>query len=173
MDANDRQVGGTHYQKGYQHWDLVADFNLGYFPGQITKYITRHTRKNKRQDVEKALHFLDKWAEVTERDRRKTALRRFISRAFGGVEHDKPNMPDQTNLGRLAKYAEDNELATEEAQIVIECCLLPAEVCIPTVREHIETILARYLVKTVNVQFLADPAPAVGDAGPGYVNQDR
>jgi hypothetical protein len=161
MDANDRQVGGTHYQKGYQHWDLVADFNLGYFPGQITKYITRHTRKNKRQDVEKALHFLDKWAEVT-----------------SGTN---PLMPAHDPLPRvtrgaalLAMYADDNELEHEETQIIIECCLVRGAKCIPTVREHIETILARYLVKTVNVHFVGDPEPTViGDAGPGYVNQDR
>lgn len=59
-DPNKRQVGGTHYAKKYQHWDFAADCKLGYFEGQITKYLERHKSKNKVQDVDKALHFAEK-----------------------------------------------------------------------------------------------------------------
>jgi len=65
MSANDTQVGGEHYKAGYQHWDLIAEFNAGYFPGQITKYLSRWRKKNGLQDLRKAKHFLEKYIEVS------------------------------------------------------------------------------------------------------------
>lgn len=69
MHANEWQVGGQHYRKAtgkcphckgeIQHWDLYAE--QPYLVGQITKYVTR--QKNGLQDVEKAMHFLQKLAE--------------------------------------------------------------------------------------------------------------
>jgi hypothetical protein len=64
MSANSTQVAGTHYRSEYQHWDLVADTGMGYFEGQITKYVTRHTSKNGLQDLQKAAHFLQKLIEL-------------------------------------------------------------------------------------------------------------
>lgn len=64
--ANDRQVGGTHY-KGegkVEHWDIVAQWGLDYFQGQITKYVMRWRAKGGIQDLEKARHFLDKYIEL-------------------------------------------------------------------------------------------------------------
>lgn len=68
MAANDRQVGGSHYQEAtgkcphcmgvIQHWDLYA--TQPYLVGQITKYTTR--QKDGVKDVLKALHFLEKFA---------------------------------------------------------------------------------------------------------------
>lgn len=64
MSANERQVAGTHYGLGtYQHWDMVADLRLGYFEGQITKYVSRWRKKNGLQDLQKADHFLQKLLE--------------------------------------------------------------------------------------------------------------
>lgn len=63
MNANDTQVGGDHYRTEYQHWDLATDLNLGYFEGQITKYVTRWRSKNGVQDLEKAKHFTQKLIE--------------------------------------------------------------------------------------------------------------
>lgn len=64
-DPNDRQVGGNHYATKIQHWDYVVANDLGYFEGQITKYVTRWKKKNGLEDLEKARHFLDKLIEVT------------------------------------------------------------------------------------------------------------
>lgn len=71
--ANDRQEGGTHYQKGagncpqcdceLQHWDLVSMFAWTYLEAQVIKYIMRWRRKNGVQDLQKARHFLDKLIE--------------------------------------------------------------------------------------------------------------
>ena len=65
--ANDTQVGGTHYRTDYQHWDFVADAGFGYFEGQITKYLCRHSKKNGVQDVAKAKHFALKLCELAAR----------------------------------------------------------------------------------------------------------
>lgn len=62
--ANETQVGGAHYKGPYQHWDLVWDCDMGYFTGQITKYIARHAKKNGLQDVQKAIHFARKLVEL-------------------------------------------------------------------------------------------------------------
>jgi hypothetical protein len=79
VGANDRQVGGDHYQnagvhyvcpsctnRGFiplQHWDLVKIFGWDYFQGQIIKYVMRWRDKNGVQDLEKAEHFLEKYIE--------------------------------------------------------------------------------------------------------------
>lgn len=65
--ANDRQVGGAHYGgKAIQHWDYVVAQGLGYFEGQITKYVSRWRDKNGLEDLKKARHFLDKLIEEVE-----------------------------------------------------------------------------------------------------------
>lgn len=64
MGANDEQVGGAHYNKPIQHWDYVVAQGLGYFEGQITKYVSRWRDKNGLEDLRKARHFLDKLIEV-------------------------------------------------------------------------------------------------------------
>jgi hypothetical protein len=66
--ANETQIGGTHYRTPIQHWDYVIANGLGYFEGQITKYVTRWRKKNGLQDLYKARHFLDKLIEVAEAD---------------------------------------------------------------------------------------------------------
>ena len=66
MGANDTQVGGEipHYGlKKYQHWDMVKEFGLDYMQGQITKYTMRHKNKNGKEDLQKAIHFLEKYIE--------------------------------------------------------------------------------------------------------------
>jgi len=64
MAANDKQVAGQHYAANVQHWDMVVEHKLNYFEGQITKYVMRARKKNGKQDLEKAAHFLEKYLEV-------------------------------------------------------------------------------------------------------------
>lgn len=60
-DANSFQVGGSHYQgKGEQHWDIMIRFGIPYTLGCATKYLWRWRDKNGLQDLEKALHYLQK-----------------------------------------------------------------------------------------------------------------
>lgn len=68
MNANERQVGGAHYQPGvsYSHWDWCVENNMAYLEGQITRYIARHKTSGKGpEDREKALHYAEKLLEVT------------------------------------------------------------------------------------------------------------
>ena len=67
MSANDKQIGGDHYHSAYQHWDFQKDVEFNYLEAQVAKYVTRYTRKNGAQDLEKALHFLEKLQEEKEK----------------------------------------------------------------------------------------------------------
>lgn len=70
--ANARQVGGSHYGlNNLQHWDLVVLFGWDYFQSQIIKYVMRHKKKNRVQDLKKAAHFLEKYIEVLEQEERR------------------------------------------------------------------------------------------------------
>jgi hypothetical protein len=62
--ANERQVGGAHYKgSDYQHWDWVCDIKLHYLPACASKYVSRHRGKNGKEDLEKAIHYIDKAEE--------------------------------------------------------------------------------------------------------------
>lgn len=65
MPANDHQVGGRHYKTAYEHWDLVLDTGMGYLDGCATKYIARHRKKNGQEDLQKALHYVNKLIEAS------------------------------------------------------------------------------------------------------------
>lgn len=65
MSANDTQHGGSHYKsKPIQPWDFIAANNLGFFEGNILKYISRWQDKNGVEDLLKARHYLDKLIEI-------------------------------------------------------------------------------------------------------------
>jgi len=64
-DPNSRQVGGDHYKgKSVQPWDFIAANGLGFFEGNVVKYVTRWKDKGGVQDLHKARHYLDKLIEV-------------------------------------------------------------------------------------------------------------
>jgi Protein of unknwon function (DUF3310) len=97
MDANQRQVGGTHYRdtevKGLQHWDLVNMFGWDYFQGQITKYLMRWRKKNGLEDLEKARHYLDKYIELerAKRENEQNASRGGVPAGNESTQHDQRN----------------------------------------------------------------------------------
>ncbi len=62
--ANNRQVAGSHYSGKFQHWDWVIDTGVNYLIGNATKYVSRYPKKNGLQDLEKALHYVQKLEEV-------------------------------------------------------------------------------------------------------------
>lgn len=101
--ANDHQVGGTHYKSEYQHWDFVARHKLGYFEGQISRYLTRHSRKKGFEDALKGLHFAEKLLEV-----------------YLEGYHSSSNSVavDERDLGR---YSLANELTTKESLVMAYC----------------------------------------------------
>jgi hypothetical protein len=59
-DALKRQVGGSHYQSsGVQHAQFCQANRIPWCESSALKYLTRHRRKNGRQDLEKAKHYLE------------------------------------------------------------------------------------------------------------------
>ena len=65
MSANEIQVAGSHYKdKSIQPWDYIAANQLGYFEGNIVKYVSRWREKGGVDDLRKARHYLDKLIEL-------------------------------------------------------------------------------------------------------------
>lgn len=57
------QVGGSHYEADYQHWDWAMDVRLGYFESAGSKYVFRWYRKNGIEDLHKARSYILKVKE--------------------------------------------------------------------------------------------------------------
>lgn len=68
MNANDKQVAGSHYKSAIEPWDAITAWELGYLDGSAVKYLARWRKKNGIEDIMKAIHFLEKLVEV-ENDR--------------------------------------------------------------------------------------------------------
>ena len=59
MKASEKQVAGTHYREfAIQPSEFVHRNGLGWCEGNAIKYVSRHRSKNGRQDIEKAIHYL-------------------------------------------------------------------------------------------------------------------
>jgi len=77
--ANAMQVGGKDYKKlPIEPWDYIAANGLGFFEGNIIKYITRAAKTKDRDDLLKAQHYLAKLLELTPfpEDKRKSTKSR-------------------------------------------------------------------------------------------------
>ena len=65
VTPNDVQVGGTHYkEQDIQPWDAIHAWGLGFFSGNVVKYVARHNQKGGVDDLRKARHYLDKLIEL-------------------------------------------------------------------------------------------------------------
>lgn len=61
------QVGGTHYQTAISPWDYIIANDLGFWEGNIVKYVTRWKTKGGVEDLKKAQHYLQKLIELSEK----------------------------------------------------------------------------------------------------------
>lgn len=116
--ANETQVGGSHYKGvAYQHWDLCWDFHLGHLPSAITKYVTRHTKKDGRQGIEKAIHYTQKYIEVI--GGTETPYPRVFDMQMSDVlTQDYTPAVSAYTQREILRYVEANGLGQHEAQIV-------------------------------------------------------
>ena len=65
-DSLEKQVGGKHYRNmKIQPAHFINENKLLFAEGNAIKYICRHSMKGKRQDIEKAIHYLEM---ILERD---------------------------------------------------------------------------------------------------------
>lgn len=63
------QVGGDHYAKRkIQPWDVIEEYNLDFWLGNVIKYVLRARDKNGLEDLRKAQHYLAYRIELAERD---------------------------------------------------------------------------------------------------------
>ena len=61
------QVGGQHYQRAIQIWDIVEVWELDFWRGSALKYLLRAGNKGpKVEDLKKCRHYLDKLIEIEE-----------------------------------------------------------------------------------------------------------
>ena len=59
MSASDTQVGGSHYRDfDIQPREFIHRNRLGFLEGNVVKYVCRHKAKHGKQDIEKAIHYL-------------------------------------------------------------------------------------------------------------------
>ena len=66
MSVFKKQVKGDHYKKFIvQPAELINANNLAYAEGNVIKYVCRHRFKGKKEDIEKAIHYLEM---IIERD---------------------------------------------------------------------------------------------------------
>ena len=66
MSVWKKQVGGNHYRKyKMQPSQFVTENKLLYPEGNVIKYILRHQNKGGKEDLEKAMHFIEM---IIERD---------------------------------------------------------------------------------------------------------
>jgi hypothetical protein len=54
-----KQIGGNHYQGGIQPIEYIRANKLNFEEGSVIKYITRHRKKNGKEDLIKAKHYID------------------------------------------------------------------------------------------------------------------
>ena len=60
MSAHKKQVGGDHYKRmAIQPSHYIVKNKLGWYEGNIVKYITRHSIKGGKQDVEKVIRYAE------------------------------------------------------------------------------------------------------------------
>lgn len=54
------QVGGDHYTRcAVQPWEIIERNKLGFFDGNVLRYLLRFTMKNGKEDLLKAKHYLE------------------------------------------------------------------------------------------------------------------
>jgi hypothetical protein len=68
LPANEKQIGGAHYKASIQCWDYIAANQIGYFEGNVIKYVSRWKDKNGLEDLKKAQHYLEKLIELHQED---------------------------------------------------------------------------------------------------------
>lgn len=60
MNALQKQEGGGHYKSlKIQPVEYITANSIPYLEGNVIKYVTRHKSKNGKEDILKAIHYLE------------------------------------------------------------------------------------------------------------------
>ena len=58
--TREKQIGGNHYAKyKIQSFDIIDEYKLNYYEGNVLKYLLRHKEKEGAKDIKKAIHYLE------------------------------------------------------------------------------------------------------------------
>lgn len=159
MAANDRQVGGDHYKSRVQHWDFAfANCGRGYFKGQITKYVARWRKKNGVDDLEKALHFLEKLIELVS----VPSDAGWVTRAWVRILCAMMPAVSRVPVPSTTDFIAANALSPDESSVIM----------LVMYGDHVESLtLARTMLKNMisKERYMLDDAEP---RGVGYVDQD-
>ena len=69
LPSRDIQISGTHYKDmKLQPIDFIMQNNLDFCTGNAIKYLCRHKAKNGKQDLEKAIHYIQMLMEQEYQD---------------------------------------------------------------------------------------------------------
>lgn len=72
-NALEKQVEGSHYKDlPIQPVEYIYANALGYFEGNVIKYVSRWRKKNGIADLEKAKHYIELLIQLENRNARKT-----------------------------------------------------------------------------------------------------
>jgi hypothetical protein len=67
ISASEKQIGGNHYKDmPIQPSEYITKNGLGWYEGNAIKYISRYKTKHGKQDIEKAIHYLELLLETLE-----------------------------------------------------------------------------------------------------------
>ena len=66
MSMKDAQVGGEHYKLPIQPIDFIIKNDIPFVEANVIKYVVRHRQKNGKEDIEKAIHYLQMLLETYE-----------------------------------------------------------------------------------------------------------
>lgn len=121
MTTNDRQVGGTHYESEYQHWDFIEQCGIGYLEGVATKYVVRWRGRGGTLDLRKAIHYVEKLIE----------LQRTHNRLPRG------NAPESL----LKLFIEENNLTGSEGLVISLLCTWSTRAELRTAARLIERLI--------------------------------
>lgn len=73
MSALDVQVAGDHYKKqSIQPVEYIHANKIGFFEGNVIKYVTRWRSKGGIKDLEKAKHYIEMLIELETEDEQST-----------------------------------------------------------------------------------------------------
>lgn len=82
MSAKQTQVGGSHYKElPIQPVEYCQRNRLGFCESSVIKYVSRHREKGGKQDLEKAIHFLQLLIELEYPEAKPDAVG-FVRRTF-------------------------------------------------------------------------------------------
>ncbi len=128
MNANDTQVGGTHYRGEYQTWDFIHDLGLNYFEGNVVKYLSRWHLKNGVEDIKKAQHFLAKWVELVNKN--------------GPTYNEYPTPSDLADrFGAVTRYARAHRLGDLEREAIESLCTWVVSTQLGGCQAYVATLL--------------------------------